>query len=166
MSRDAHQRAGQLIDRRHIESLSPAERQWLDAHLASCGACAQRARLTTVAIASLRAVVVPVNLAVVSMAKARARMRAAELRRRDERLRPLWIVCVFSWVMMLLTTPYFWSAFEWVGQAMRLPAPVWQAGFLLWWSVPATVAAIALLWLERSGGLFNGRREGAGWLEG
>lgn len=166
MSRDTHERVGRLINRRHIEGLSPAERQWLDAHLESCGVCAERAHLTTEAIASLRAVAVPVNPAVVSMAKARARMRAVELRRRDERLRPLWIACVFSCLIMLLTTPYFWRAFEWMGQAMRLPALVWQAGFLLWWSVPATVAAIALLWLERSGGLFNGRREGAGWLEG
>jgi len=166
MSRDAHEGAGRLIDRRHIEGLSPVERQWLDAHLESCGACAERARLTMEALASLRAVAVLVNPAVVGMAKARARMRAAELRQRDERLRPLWIACVFSCLMLLLTTPYFWSAFEWMGRAMRLPAPVWQAGFLLWWSLPATVAAIALLWLERSGGLFNGRHESAGPLEG
>ena len=166
MSRNTHERAERLIDRRHIEGLSPAERQWLDAHLEGCGACAERAHLTTEAIASLRAVAVPVNPAIVNLAKARARMRAAELRRRDERLRPLWITCAFSCLMMLLTTPYFWRAFEWMGQAMRLPAPVWQAGFLLWWSVPAAVAAIALLWLERSGRLFNGRGEGAGTLEG
>jgi hypothetical protein len=166
MSRDAHERAGRLIDRMHIEGLAGSERQWLDAHLESCGACAERARLTAEALASLRTVAVPVNPAIVGMAKARARMRAAELRQRDERRRPLWIACVFSWVMMLLTTPYFWSAFEWMGQAMRLPAPVWQAGFLLWWSLPATVAAIALLWVEWRGRLFNGRGEGAGWLEG
>jgi len=166
MSRDAHERAGRSIDRMHIEGLSGAERQWLDAHLESCGACAERARLTAEALASLRAVAVPVNPAIVNLAKARARMRAAELRQRDERLRPLWIACVFSWVMMLLTTPYFWSAFAWMGRAMRLPVPVWQAGFLLWWSLPATAAAIVLLWLEWRGRLFNGRGEGAGWLEG
>lgn len=166
MSQNAHERAGRLSDRRQIEGLSGAERQWLDAHLESCGACAERARLTAQAIASLRAVAVTVNPAIVGMAKARARMRAAELRQRDERLRPLWITCVFSFLMMLLTTPYFWGAFQWVGQTMGLPAPVWQAGFLLWWSLPATVTAIALVWLEWRGRLFNGRGEGAGSLEG
>lgn len=166
MNQDLHQQAAGLIDRMHVEGISSAEQDWLADHLERCSACSERARLTKEAIGSIRAGGVQIDASLVNMAKARVRLRATELRQREERLRPLWLACVFSWLTVVLTTPYFWRAFEWIGQILRLPDLVWQTGFVVWWSLPAAAAAIVLGWWEWRTRLSNGRGEHSDLLEG
>jgi hypothetical protein len=50
-----------------------------------------------------------------------------------------------SWALGIVTAPYVWRAFEWVGERIGLPRLVWEMGFGLWWTIPAVVAAVVVL---------------------
>src|SRR5579885_3038495 len=42
-----------------------------------------------------------------------------------------------------------WRGFEWVGRQTGLPKPVWELGVVLWWAVPALIAAGAVIFERR-----------------
>jgi hypothetical protein len=46
---------------------------------------------------------------------------------------------------MMVTTPFAWSAFEWLGSRFALTDILWRGAFLCWWFLPALAAALALL---------------------
>ncbi len=90
---------------------------------------------------------VPVNLdpAVVAATQARVAARARELRQRRDQLRPLWILLPLSLLWMVLTTPYAWMSFEWLGHRFALAGVVWRGAFLVWWFLPAVALALVLV---------------------
>jgi hypothetical protein len=53
---------------------------------------------------------------------------------------------------MVLTIPYSWSAFAWLGRAASVPEPVWQGTFLMCWFLPATVVTAIIAWRQASEG--------------
>lgn len=145
MPDDLHATAERLILQEQVEGISTEERDWLDQHLERCADCAQLARRTSDALRSLRAVSIPLPAGLADRAQLHVYWRAEEL---EERRRDAWtmgVVCGIAWVLGILTAPLVWRGFEWVGGLAGLPSLVWEAGFVVWWTVPALVAAIVLM---------------------
>ncbi|HTR34864.1 MAG TPA: hypothetical protein VMH80_03105 [Bryobacteraceae bacterium] len=145
MSEDLHATAERLVLQEHVEGISTEERAWLDQHLESCVDCARLANRTAGALRSLRAVSIPVPAGLADRAQLRAYLRAEQLRERTRDAWTMWVVCGIAWVLGIVSAPVIWRGFEWAGRLAGLPSLVWQAGFVVWWTVPALVAAIVLL---------------------
>ena len=146
MKVETHQRARKSLSAARVEGISSSERQWLEAHLAECSECSREARALAVAIDSLRTFSVSAPEDAVRRASLAVHRRAA--RRRSER-EPgvfLGVAAVASGVWAILTTPYIWATFAWLGNALHVSDAIWQLGFLMWWFLPATVLAAAAGW--------------------
>jgi hypothetical protein len=158
MNGELHERAERLIAQERVEGISPAEREWLNAHLQECAACAELAQATGQALRSLRGLSVPLPRALASRTQFRVRLRAQELQAREPRWRLLWAACGASWALGAATAPYVWRALEWLGHRAGVPNFLWEMGFGVWWALPAMVVAVVLL-LEHAG-----RAGDADWL--
>lgn len=145
MNENLHDRAEKLIAQERIEGISQAERDWLAAHLRECQSCAQVAQQTNDALRVLRAIPVPLPRGLAERTQFRVQLRAQEMREREPKRRPLWIMCAMSWALGIATAPYVWRAFEWIGDRMGLPRLLWEMGFGLWWTIPALIAAAVVL---------------------
>jgi len=150
MPETLHQRANQLMASRLIEPLSREDEQWLTAHMAGCEACAAAEARTREALSALRALQInlPRNLA--SRTQLRVRLRAEELREQGPASRLIWAVAAMSWILGLATAPLVWRGFAWLGAEMGAPRLVLQLGFVLWWGLPALLAAGIVLWKRES----------------
>ena len=149
MSEDAHQRAERLISTSKVEGISSADREWLDGHMESCARCSERAAALEQVVTTLRSVSIPPAPAVVEAARRRVRIRAAEMREQQIRLRALWVACAISWASGVLSAPLIWWGLRWVGERLDLPSAVWMMAFVLWWTLPAAGAAAAFTWARR-----------------
>ncbi len=145
MNNQTHARAEQLIAQERVEGISQAEHDWLSAHLQECANCAEAARKTEHALRSLRTEAIPLPSGLASRTQFRVRLRAQELREREPKRRALWLACAVSWAFGIASAPYVWSFFQWFGQRTGVPKMVWEAGFGLWWTIPALFAAAVLL---------------------
>lgn len=154
MSEDLHARAQHWIAQERIEGISQTERDWLSAHLRDCPSCAEFARATERALRSLRTTAIPMPEGLASRTQFRVRLRAQEMREREPKRRALWLACAASWVFGIASAPYVWRLFEWFGERTGAPKLVWEAGFGLWWAVPAVFVAVVLL-------MENARQEAA-----
>ena len=151
----AHQDARRLMAASRVEGIAAAERRWLDAHLDACADCAREASELAAAIDALRAAPAVASSDMVRRTRQAVRRRAEGRRTEEARTLPLWVALITSAASMLLTTPYIWGAFASLGQAAGVPEPLWQAGFLTWWFLPATVVTAILAWRHAGEG---GRR--------
>lgn len=146
MSEDVHARAERLITQQRVEGVPPAEHAWLDQHLQGCSQCAEFAAGIERALRSWRSVSVPVPRALASRTQLRVRLRVQEMGERQPGLWALWISCILSWILGVASAPFVWRAFAWAGHEVRLPAFVWEAGFVLWWILPACTVGGILAW--------------------
>lgn len=156
MNEDVHQRAEHLLAASKVEGTSPAEQEWLEAHLESCVPCAEYTAALERAVASLRSVSIALDPALVRATQLRVRSRAQELREQESRMRGLWISCAFSWALGVLSAPLLWWGFRWVGRHMALPDLAWQTAFVLWWVMPAAAATAVLAGLRARASSENG----------
>jgi hypothetical protein len=110
------------------------------------------AAATERAIRSLRALSVALPPTLASRTQFRVRLRAQQLQS-EPRWRLVWAACGISWAFGAATAPYVWRGLEWLGHRMGVPTFVWEAGFGLWWALPAVVVAMILLMTDagRSG---------------
>lgn len=145
MTEAMHIRSQQLIAQQRVEGISETNRHWLDAHLQSCPTCADLARQTDYALRSLRSASIPLPSGLASRTQFRVRLRAQELQEREPRLRLLWLISGISWALGIVSAPYVWQAFAWIGQRTGAPKLVLQFGFSLWWAIPALFAAAIVL---------------------
>ena len=150
MNEQLHARAEQLIAQERVEEISAAERAWLAKHLDECTHCAAIAGATQQALASLCASRVELPRGLASRTQMRVRMRAEELRDRAPARKLLWAITAMSWALGVATAPWVWRGFEWLGQHTGVPKPLWEIGFVLWWAIPAIIAAAAVI-LEKKG---------------
>ena len=148
MSDDMHERAVRLSDKRLVEGLTPAERQELEAHLESCAPCQERVRATEQALGALRSVLPRFDPGLVLASQLRARARARELMERAARMRALWISCVLSWILGVVSAPVLWQGLRSLVRSWALPQPVWIAGLALVWMAPAAVLAAVVVWRQ------------------
>ncbi|GAC1668488.1 MAG: hypothetical protein NVS9B4_24420 [Candidatus Acidiferrum sp.] len=159
MRETLHERAECLIAQQRVEGISVIEKEWLDGHLAACARCATVAQGTANALRTLRGLTVETPRGMVERTQFRVRLRAQELREREPKRRALWLACGFSWAFGLLSAPYVWRAFAWLGERTGLPKYMWELSFVLWWMIPAAAAAVILL-------MENARRGGElGWTQ-
>jgi hypothetical protein len=149
MSENPHARARHLVAQARVEGIGDSERDWLAGHLSDCGPCAALASETANAVASLRAIPVELPRNLASRTQLRVRLRAEELRERAPGRKLLWGIAGVSWALGVATAPWVWRGFEWVGQQAGLPKPVWEVGVVLWWAVPALIAAGAVIFEKR-----------------
>ncbi|HXL22945.1 MAG TPA: hypothetical protein VOA78_10795 [Candidatus Dormibacteraeota bacterium] len=145
MNHELHVRAERLIAQERIEEISATERAWLAKHLDECTRCAAMASSTQQALASLRASSVDLPRGLASRTQMRVRMRAEELRERAPGKKILWAITAVSWGLGVATAPWVWHGFEWLGQHTGVPKPFWEMGFVLWWAIPAIIAAGAVI---------------------
>jgi anti-sigma factor RsiW len=146
MNIDHHQRARTLIAGIRVEGISDVDRKWLEEHLQACSRCTDEARATEAAIAAFRRTSSMISPEVVHRTTLAVRQRAQDLQARRERTVPLGIATVVSAFWVIVTLPYTWAAFSWLGQYFDLPNGVWQLAFLTWWFLPATVLAGVAAW--------------------
>ena len=153
MSDGIHNRALQLIAQERVEGISPAEREWLAAHLQDCAHCAELARQTDQALRSMRTAAIPLPRGLASRTQFRVRLRAEELREHGLGRKLLWTIAGVSWALGIASAPWVWRAFEWVGHRTGAPKLIWEVGFVMWWAVPALLATgvVLAIWNGRAG---------------
>lgn len=149
MTQELHERAKGLIVTARVEGISPAEREWLEAHLQGCPNCAEYAGEMEHALRSLQQVSVRVDPALVARTRRAVHLRANELHGRQSQWFPLWMSCAISWVLGGITLPLVWRGIEWVGQYINLPSPIGIVILLIWWALP-TLAVAAFVGAKRS----------------
>jgi hypothetical protein len=148
---ESHARAESLIAKERVEGISPAEQEWLAAHLRECGRCSATAEKTQQALRSLLSLPVAAPRRLAARTQFRVRLRAQEMRSvRQPRWRLVYLMCGASWVAGAATAPYVWRGLEWIGHRAGLPDLVWKMGFGVWWALPAIIAA-AILFAESAG---------------
>jgi predicted anti-sigma-YlaC factor YlaD len=145
MDSKVHERARRMIALSGPEGFSGTEQSWLRAHLESCGECGAFAERVGETIRSLRAIPVTAEGSLVSATRARVRERARALRRRQERLRVIWVCCAAVTLCTAFSTIVLWRGLAWMGEQAQLAAPVWEIGFLALCLMPALVTGILLL---------------------
>jgi hypothetical protein len=145
MSENLHERAQQLIAQERVEGLSDSDRLWLAAHLQDCAACAVFAQEISAALRVLRTTPLELPAGLVERTQFRVSLRAQQLRQHEPHRRALWIAAGLSWATGVASAPLIWRAFAWLGEHAGVPKLVWEAGFALWWAVPALIAAVVLL---------------------
>jgi hypothetical protein len=145
MNEQFHERANELIARRHIEELSLDDQRWLHAHLAECASCATEDARMNDALSAFRTMNIDVPRNLAGRTQFRVRLRAEELRERSSGTVVLWFIAAISWALGIATAPWVWRGFEWAGQELHLPKLVWITGVALWWAVPALVATGIIL---------------------
>lgn len=146
MNQDVHERASWLLAERRIEPLSREDQLWLAAHLAECDSCAAADARTSEALSALRTMQINIPRNLASRAQLRVRLRTEELREHGPAGRLIWAVAGMSWILGLATAPLVWRGFEWIGTHTGAPKLVLQFGFVLWWGLPALLAAGIVLW--------------------
>jgi len=146
MNHDVHERASQLLAQRRVGPLSREDEQWLSAHLAECESCAASDVRMSEALSALRAMPIDVPRNLASRTQLRVRLRAEELRELGPASRLIWAVAAMSWLVGLATAPFVWRGFAWIGAYTGAPKLILQFGFVLWWGLPALLAAGIVLW--------------------
>jgi hypothetical protein len=146
MREDIHARAVQLIDKMQVEGLTREERDGLEAHLEICAQCQKQAGATEHALRALRSAVPQFDATLLRTTQMRARVRARELIESTARMRALWISCIWSWALGVVSAPLLWRGFAWMGHRFAMPRAVWLTGFALSWVAPAVVVAAVITW--------------------
>ncbi len=136
-----HEKARELIACGAAD-LEGAEQTWLRSHLEGCESCREYAVSAEKLVRSMRAVPVAADRTLVRTTQLRVRARARELRQRQERMVFVAICCAVVAISSVITTPLIWQGFEWLGRWNRLPNPVWQVAFVLFWIAPTMAASL------------------------
>jgi anti-sigma factor RsiW len=143
-----HDRAFELSCMLSGETLSEAERGWLEQHLASCTECRENAETSRAAIAALKSVSVTAGSELVQNTQRRVRALCLRNAARQRRMRPIWISSAFASLWMACAAPYLWQSFDWTGHWLHIPDLLWQMGFLVTWFTPALTGAAVAMWLR------------------
>jgi hypothetical protein len=146
MSENLHQRAKQFIAQSLVEGIDRDDQSWLDAHLRECGDCSREAVRTQELAHSFRSLPVAVPRDLAARAQLRVRLRAEESAQASPSSTFLWVITAASWALGILTAPFVWRIFAWVGGELNLPKLVLEVGFVLWWTVPALIAFAVVLY--------------------
>jgi hypothetical protein len=129
------------------ENVSDDERRRLDAHLTECTDCSAQQDAIGEAVRDIRTSSFSITASpqLVRATQLRVRARAWELRQQQQNLRPLWISCVLAFAWAIVSMPFLWQGFEWLGRSEKLPDVIWQTGFVIMSLMPiAAVGTIAL----------------------
>jgi len=146
MNENLHQRAQRLLAESLVEGISAPDQTWLGQHLRECADCAREAAVTQGSLHALRGVPVTVPRDLVARTQLRVRLRAQEVDASSRSGVLLWVITAASWLLGVLSAPLVWRAFAWFGGQFGVPRLALEMGFVLWWTVPAFLAAAAVLY--------------------
>jgi anti-sigma factor RsiW len=143
MPSESHERARRLLD--GVEDGSPADRRWLDEHLAACAECACHAELSVRASAALRAFAFEVDPA------AALRVNAAVVAQVDRLVdqRRLRNAAFAALALTFTGTSAVWVAVDWWARQAHVSAAVWQPVLALFWILPSLLLDGVLLFRGR-----------------
>jgi predicted anti-sigma-YlaC factor YlaD len=144
MSQISHEEIRRLIAT-SADDLSEAQQAMLSAHLQDCGSCRDYAAATSEIVRALRGIPVAADPGLVRNTQARVRARALALRQRQQWARLVALACSLVGLSAAITTPLIWRAFDWMGTHAGLSRPLWQAGFAFYWTMPALLVSVLLL---------------------
>ncbi len=146
MNENLHQRAQRLLAESLVEGIAAPDQAWLGQHLRECADCAREAAATQELLQALRGVPVAVPRDLVARTQMRVRLRAQQAGESSSSNLLLWIITAASWLLGVLSAPLVWRGFAWFGGHFGVPKLALEMGFVLWWTVPALVAAAAVLY--------------------
>ncbi len=158
MNENLHQRAQRLLAESLVEGIAAPDQAWLGQHLRECADCAREAAVTQELLQALRGVPVAVPRDLVARTQLRVRLRAQEANESSRSGLLLWVITAASWLLGVLSAPLVWRAFAWFGGQFGVPRLALVMGFVLWWTVPALVAAAAVLYQGGIAQDFAGQR--------
>jgi len=143
MTRSAHDEARELLALH--ENLSDAQRNSLEAHLKDCAACRSYSEAVGQTVRALRSLPLAADSRLVRATQMRVRFHANRLRETRERMWFVGVACLGVGLSAALTAPLLWRLFAWMGEMAGVSTPIWQAGFVFFWIVPALVVGVLLL---------------------
>jgi predicted anti-sigma-YlaC factor YlaD len=143
MTRNVHEEAQQWIALG--DGLAEAQRTMLDAHLKECADCRNYADAATRTIRALRSLPLAADSRLVRATQMRVRFHASRMRETRQRMWFVGVACLGVGLSAAVTAPFLWKLFAWMGELAGVSAPVWQAGFVFFWIVPALVVGVVLL---------------------
>jgi len=140
-----HVRARQMLSLADAEQLPAADRAWLESHLEACDSCRAFAQDAGDLVRALRSIPVAADRTLVAATQMRVRLRARELRQRDERLWLVGVSCVVVTLTAALTNLACWRGFTWLVERTHVSAATWPVAFVALFIVPALAASVLLL---------------------
>ncbi len=143
--RNDHERARQMLSLGGDSDLSNAERAWLESHVEACESCRVFAQDAGDVVRALRAIPVAADRSLVATTQMRVRVRARELRQREERMWLVGVSCVAVTLTAALTTLACWRGFTWLVERTHISAAAWPVAFVGLWIVPTLAASVLLL---------------------
>ena len=157
MNENLHLRAQRLLAESLVEGIAAPDQAWLGQHLRECTDCAREAAATQDLLQALRSVPVSVPRDLVVRTQLRVRLRAQEASESSHSGLLLWIITAASWLLGVLSAPLVWRGFAWFGGHFGVPRLALEMGFVLWWTVPALLAAAAVLYQRAAAQGFAGQ---------
>ena len=144
---DQHQRARELIFQSFGESITREQDAWLAAHLSGCKPCAAEMESVQQSLLDLHSIAcsITASASLVRATQFQVRMRARELQQQDDLMKPLWIAAALAFTWAVVSMPFLWEGFEWLGIHNQLPQMVWVTGFLVMCLMPAAAVAVVAL---------------------
>ena len=143
MTRDTHDEARELVAL--ADALSDAQQIWLRKHLEECASCRDYAETATQIVRALHSLPVAADARLVRATQMRVRFHAARLRETRERMWLVGLACFGVGLSATLTLPLLWRLFAWMGEQAGVSTLVWQAGFVVFFVVPALMVSVVLI---------------------
>ena len=160
MTRNPHEEARQLIAMGG--SLSDSEQKVLRAHLKECADCRSFADAASRVVTALRSLPLAADARLVRATQMRVRFHAAHVRESRERMWLVALACLSVGISTAFTIPLLWRLFAWIGGGADVTAPIWEAGFAIFFVTPALIVSLILLargthWASRGHEARNGK---------
>jgi predicted anti-sigma-YlaC factor YlaD len=140
-----HERARQMLSLGGDSDLSNADRAWLESHVEACESCRVFAQDAGDVVRALRAIPVAADRSLVATTQMRVRVRARELRQREERMWLVAVSCVAVTLTAVFTNLACWRGFTWLVERIHISAATWPVAFVALWIVPALAVSVLLL---------------------
>ncbi len=140
-----HERARQMLSLGGDSDLSSTDRAWLESHLEACESCRVFAQDASDVVRALRAIPVAADRSLVATTQMRVRVRARELRQREERMWLVGVSCVAVTLTAGFTNLACWRGFGWLVERVHISAATWPVAFVALWIIPALAASVLLL---------------------
>jgi predicted anti-sigma-YlaC factor YlaD len=144
-SDNSHKRARQMLALGGDSELSRADRAWLESHLEACESCRVFSQDAGDVVRALRAIPVAADRSLVATTQMRVRVRAQELRQREERMWLVGVSCVAVTLAAAFTNFACWRGFTWLVERIHISAATWPVAFVALWIIPALAASVLLL---------------------
>lgn len=143
MTRNVHEEARQWIALG--DGLAGTQQSMLEAHLKDCAECRNYSEAAAQTVRALRSLPIAADSRLVRATQMRVRFHASRMRETRQRMWFVGLACLGVGLSAAVTAPLLWKLFAWMGELAGVSNPVWQAGFVFFWIVPALVVGVVLM---------------------